>query len=123
MRNRFTEVRQHRQYIEQIVIGINTVYFRIFDHKQTHKYIIDEYEAEAVKLIFRDVADGCGYNAVLNKLNAMGYRTRLGNTFSKETLYEMLRNEKCNGVYVFSRASNKNESGRRNNHKDKPEDE
>ena len=91
--------------------------------KETHKYIIDEYEAEAVKMIFRDVADGCGYNAVLNKLNAMGYRTRLGNTFSKETLYEMLRNEKYNGVYVFSRASSKNESGRRNNHKDKPEDE
>ena len=59
----------------------------------------------------------------MNKLNAMGYRTRLGNTFSKETLYEMLRNEKYNGVYVFSRASSKNESGRRNNHKDKPEDE
>jgi len=91
--------------------------------KETHKYIIDEYETEAVKMIFRDVADGCGYNVVLNKLNAMGYRTRLGNTFSKETLYEMLRNEKYNGVYVFSRASSKNESGRRNNHKDKPEDE
>ena len=50
----------------------------------------------------------------------MGYRTRLGNTFSKETMYEMLRNEKYNGVYVFSRASSKNESGRRNNHMDKP---
>ena len=57
---------------------------------------------------------------VLNKLNALGYRTRLGNTFSKETLYEMLRNEKYNGVYVFSRAASKDELGRRNNHRDKP---
>ena len=71
-------------------------------------------------MIFRDVADGCGYNVVLNKLNSMGYRTRLGNTFSKETLYEMLRNEKYNGVYVFSRAASKDELGRRNNHLDKP---
>ena len=87
---------------------------------QTHRYIINEYEAEAVRMIFRDVADGCGYNVVLNKLNSMGYRTRLGNTFSKETLYEMLRNEKYNGVYVFSRAASKDELGRRNNHMDKP---
>ena len=87
---------------------------------QTHRYIINDYEAEAVRMIFRDVADGCGYNVVLNKLNAMGYRTRLGNTFSKETLYEMLRNEKYNGVYVFSRAASKDELGRRNNHQDKP---
>lgn len=57
---------------------------------QTHRYIINDYEAEAARMIFRDVADGCGYNVVLNKLNSMGYRTRLGNTFSKETLYEML---------------------------------
>lgn len=58
---------------------------------QTRRYIINEYEAEAVRMIFRDVADGCGYNVVLNKLNALGYRTRLGNTFSKETLYEIPR--------------------------------
>ena len=87
---------------------------------ETHRYIINDYEAEAVRMIFRDVADGCGYNVVLNKLNSMGYRTRLGNTFSKETLYEMLRNEKYNGVYVFSRAASKDELGRRNNHMDKP---
>lgn len=87
---------------------------------QTRRYIINEYEAEAVRMIFQDVADGCGYNVVLNKLNALGYRTRLGNTFSKETLYEMLRNEKYNGVYVFSRAASKDELGRRNNHRDKP---
>ena len=87
---------------------------------QTRRYIINEYEAEAVRMIFRDVADGCGYNVVLNKLNALGYRTRLGNTFSKETLYEMLRNEKYNGVYVFSRAASKDELGWRNNHRDKP---
>lgn len=61
--------------------------------KDTHKYVIDEYEAEAVRIMFRDVANGCGYNVVLKKLNTMGYRTRLGNTFSKETMYEMLRNE------------------------------
>ena len=38
---------------------------------QTHRYIINDYEAEAVRMIFRDVADGCGYNVVLNKLNSM----------------------------------------------------
>ena len=28
--------------------------------KDTHKYVIDEYEAEAVRIMFRDVANGCG---------------------------------------------------------------
>ncbi len=91
--------------------------------KETYKYQINEYEAEAVRMAFRDVADGVGYNEVLTKLNGMGYRTRLGNPFCKSTLYEMLRNEKYDGVYVFNRASSKNESGRRNNHLSKPEDE
>ena len=71
-------------------------------------------------MAFRDVSDGVGYNEVLTHLNGMGYRTRLGNLFTKSTLYEMLRNEKYNGIYVFNRASSKNESGRRNNHLSKP---
>ena len=50
---------------------------------QTRRYIINEYEAEAVRMIFQDVADGCGYNVVLNKSSALGYRTRLGNTFEE----------------------------------------
>ena len=50
---------------------------------QTRRYIINEYEAEAGRMIFRDVADGCGYNVVLNKLNALGYCTRVGNTFEE----------------------------------------
>lgn len=71
-------------------------------------------------MAFRDVANGVGYNEVLTHLNGMGYRTRLGNLFTKSNLYEMLRNEKYNGIYVFNRTASKNESGRRNNHKNKP---
>jgi site-specific DNA recombinase len=89
-------------------------------NKETHKYYLNEYEAEAVRMAFRDVSDGVGYNEVLTHLNGMGYRTRLGNLFTKSTLYEMLRNEKYNGIYVFNRASSKNESGRRNNHLSNP---
>ena len=88
--------------------------------KTTHKHYINEYEAEAVRMAFRDVANGVGYNEVLTHLNGMGYRTRLGNLFTKSNLYEMLRNEKYNGIYVFNRTASKNESGRRNNHKNKP---
>jgi site-specific DNA recombinase len=91
--------------------------------EKTHKYLLSEHEADAVRMAFRDVANGVGYSEVLTHLNDMGYRTRLGNPFTKSTLFEMLRNEKYNGIYVYNRASSKNESGHRNNHLNKPEDE
>ena len=91
--------------------------------KDTYQYCIGEHEAEAVRMVFRDIANGIGYNEVLTKLNALGYRTRRGNLFSKTTLYEMLRNEKYKGIYVFNRTTSKTENGMRNNHKNKPEDE
>ena len=59
----------------------------------TKKFVINEYEAEAVRMLFQDVADGYGYTEVMNKLNNLGYRTRVGNLFSKATIHEMLRNE------------------------------
>ena len=91
--------------------------------KETYKYHVNEHEAEAVRMVFRDIANGIGYNEVLTRLNSLGYRTRLGNLFSKTTLYEMLRNEKYKGIYVFNRTIAKTESNTRNNHKNKPEDE
>ena len=90
---------------------------------ETRKYEIEESEAEAVKIIFNRVVEGVGYNEIITELNQLGYRTRNGNPFGKNSLSAIIRNEKYRGVYIFNRAVSRNAEGRRNNHKNKPEDE
>lgn len=61
-------------------------------------YAIDEDQAEAVRLIFSMYADGHGYGRIIDELNSRGHRTQNGNHFGKNSLHEILRNEKYRGV-------------------------
>ena len=81
---------------------------------QTRKYVINEKEAEIVRIIFEKYADGIGYNQILSYLNSMGYRTKRGNQFGKNSLYSILENEKYVGTYVFNKRLEKNAVGKRN---------
>ncbi len=90
---------------------------------ETRKYEIDENEEPAVLLIFQGVAEGKGYDQIIRELNALGYKTRNGNHFGKNSLNEIIRNEKYKGVYVFNRAAAKDYRGKRNNHQPKHEDD
>lgn len=90
---------------------------------ETKRYEIEENEVDAVKMIFDKVLEGVGYSEIIYTLNAMGYLTRGGKPFGKNSLHEILRNEKYRGVYIFNRSSSKNVSGRRNNHASKSDDD
>ena len=46
------------------------------------KLVINEREAESIRLIFNEYANGKGYKAITNKLNKLGYKTKKGNDFS-----------------------------------------
>ncbi len=76
---------------------------------------IEPHEAEAVRIIFQMFADGHGYTAIINYLNEHGYKTKRGQIFGKNSLYEILNNEKYTGVFVFNKAASKAD-GKRNNH-------
>ncbi|MDI6872569.1 MAG: recombinase family protein, partial [Bacillota bacterium] len=89
---------------------------------ETRKYTINEEEAQAVRLIFARVLAGWGYGEILAELNSRGYRTKADKPFGKNSIHDILRNEKYAGVYVFNRASSK-VAGKRNNHAQKPEDQ
>ncbi len=80
--------------------------------RSTQKYIINEYEAEAVRLIFRMYLDGYSYTDIINTLNNKGYRTRRGIPFAKNSLYAILRNERYTGVYIYVKDSTKNPKGK-----------
>lgn len=90
---------------------------------ETKRYEIEENEVDAVKMIFDKVLEGVGYGDIINSLNSMGYLTRGGKPFGKNSLHEILRNEKYRGVYIFNRADSKDVNRKRNNHRNKsPED-
>lgn len=85
-------------------------------------YVIEETEAEAVRIIFDLTAKGYGYTYIRDYLNDNGYRHADGRLFTLH-FYDILRNRKYIGEYVYNRAVSKNEFGKRNRHKDKTEKE
>lgn len=88
----------------------------------TKKYIINEEEAKSVRLIFELYANGSGYTPIVEELNALGYKTKIGNSFGTNSIAEILRNEKYTGIYVFNKTPKKI-NGKRNSHVTKPEEE
>ncbi len=82
----------------------------------TKQYVINETEAAPVKMIFSMYLDGYGYNKIIDALNAKGYKTKLGKPFGKNSIHDILRNEKYSGVYVFNKTASKNAFGKRNGH-------
>lgn len=80
--------------------------------RNTQKYIINEYEAEAVRLIFRMYLEGYSYTEIIDSLNTKGYHTRRGIPFAKNSLYAILRNERYTGVYIYVKDSTKNPRGK-----------
>lgn len=79
--------------------------------KETKKYVINEKEAEIVKLIFGMYASGFGYKQILQHLNAMGYRTKANNQFANGSLNNILKNEKYKGIFTFNRKKEKDIDG------------
>ena len=69
------------------------------------KYVINEHEAEAVRMIFEMVDNGYGYTKIIKKLNALGYKTKHGNSFGKNSLRDLITNERYKGVYIYNKRS------------------
>jgi site-specific DNA recombinase len=80
----------------------------------TKKYVINKAEAAIVKYIFENYTNGVGYNRILEYLNGMGFRSKFGRPFGKNSLYSILGNEKYTGKFVFNKKLEKDVSGRRN---------
>lgn len=84
-----------------------------FDVTADKSYVINEVEADAIRMIFDMYAKGKSYNIIIAALNDMGLKTKRGNQFGKNSLNEILRNEKYKGTYIFNRSINKID-GKRN---------
>ena len=88
------------------------------------RMVINEEEAKTVRIIFEMGATGYGYGQIIDRLNLLGCKTKRGQPFGKNSLHDLIRNEKYKGVYVFNlRAAKKGRSRKRNNHAYKSDDE
>lgn len=85
-------------------------------------YVINEYEAAAVRAIFQLIKTGHSYQEIISIMTERGYRTRSGKKFSCSTIHHMLHNEKYNGTYVYNRTMPQPKGGKRTN-ASRPDDE
>ena len=86
------------------------------------KYVINEEEAHAVRMLFQMAIDGYSYADIARRLNDLGYRTRQGNLFHG-VFTDVLKNRKYVGEYVYNRIAKRKVNGKRNSHFHKPESE
>lgn len=84
---------------------------------------INEKEAMAVRLIFDRYSKGHTYDEIIKELNENNYLTKKGNIFAKNSLYNILTNEKYSGVYVYNKSSSKDMFNKRNTHLYKADDD
>ncbi len=90
--------------------------------KNSNTYIINEHEAKAVRLIFEMYAEGMSYDKIVKSLNTQGFKTKTGGLFAKNSISDILRNEKYLGIYIYNRTLRK-VNGKRNHRKNKPDDQ
>lgn len=83
---------------------------------ETKKFIINDFEAEAVRLIFDMYLHEHSYTEIITALNSKGYKTRRGVPFAKNSLYEILKNERYTGVYIYVKDTTKNAKGKYTRH-------
>lgn len=74
-----------------------------FDIIDKH-YVINEKESIIIKNIFKLYINGHGLLDIASQLNELGYKTKKGNSFGKNSIYEILSNEKYIGTYTFNKA-------------------
>lgn len=93
-----------------------------YDVLPDKSYSVNESEARTVRMIFEMYASGKGYNEIIDTLSIEGCLSKSGRPFGKNSLHDILRNEKYTGTYVFNRTIRKT-SGKRNNHQSKSDED
>ena len=66
------------------------------------RYVVNELEAGYVRKIFDAAANREGFTAVIQEMAAAGITGKRGKPIKYTQIYEMLRNEKYTGVYIYS---------------------
>lgn len=77
------------------------------------RYVINELEAEYVRRIFNAALNRKGFKDIIQELSERGITGKRGKPIKYTQIYEILRNEKYTGVYVYSLKEESNRADRR----------
>lgn len=77
------------------------------------KYHINEFEAAYVRKIFQCAANREGFMEIIKEMEERGVRGKRGKPIKYTQIYEMLRNEKYTGTYIYSQQMEKQRNNRR----------
>lgn len=89
----------------------------------TQHIVLNEEEAKVVIMIYGMYLSGYSCKNIAELLNQDGYITKAGNQFTKNSIYEIITNEKYTGVYIYNRTESKGFDHKRNSHRNKPPEE
>lgn len=73
-----------------------------YSKRRETRLVINEKEAETIRLIFQLYYGGLGFKAIANRINKEGYRTKRGNTFAVSTLRDTLTNPVYCGMIRYN---------------------
>lgn len=93
-----------------------------YDIDSEKHYVINEDEAETVRFIFAQILVGKSYGAIINDLNDQGKLTKRKQPWGKNSIHELLKNEKYMGMYCYNKTPKK-VAGKRNNRVQKPDEQ
>lgn len=77
------------------------------------KYVVNEFEAVFVRKMFDAARDRKGFTKLIEEMAAAGVRGKRGKPIKYPQIYEILRNEKYTGLYVYSPTEAENRADRR----------
>lgn len=81
--------------------------------KDSH-YVVDKRESEIIKLIFNMYKTNHSYVEICSELNLRGYKTKRNKNFSKNSIHDILVNEKYIGNYTFGYGNRAKKRGQPN---------
>jgi site-specific DNA recombinase len=77
------------------------------------KYVINPVEAAFVHKMYTACANGTGYTEIVEELDKAGIKGKRGKPIKYTQIYEILRNEKYTGVYIYCINEHKDRNKRR----------
>jgi len=87
---------------ENALKGLHNGGYPLFGYRvEDQQYFINEFEAVFVRKMFHAAANRQGFTAIIEELDAAGIRGRHGKPIRYTQIYEMLRNERYTGTYVY----------------------
>ena len=79
-----------------------------YDIDENKNYIINEKEAKIVREMFDLYEEGKSLIEITKIFNEKGYKTKNGTEFKKNSLYDMIGNERYAGYYIYRKTKNHN---------------